>query len=75
MLSCAMILVAKVRRADGGDLYEISMEAAAIIRKAVRDLMVSNQSCLLSAPLLVFSADTIKSIYIFAKKIIDVRKQ
>ena len=44
MLSDAMTLVAKVRGAEGGDLYDIRMENAAIIRKAARDLMVSNHS-------------------------------
>lgn len=44
MLTDAMTLVVKVRGAEGGDLYDIRMENAAIIRKAARDLMISNHS-------------------------------
>ena len=44
MLGDAMMLVVKVRGAEGADLYDIRMENAAIIRKAARDLMVSNHS-------------------------------
>lgn len=44
MLSDAAQLTVKVAGAEGGDLYDIRMEAAAIIRKAARDLMVSNHS-------------------------------
>lgn len=44
MLGDAMMLVAKVRGAEGADLYDIRMENAAIIRKAARDLMLSNHS-------------------------------
>ena len=44
MLGDAMILTAKVSGAEGGDLYDIRMENATIIRKAARDLMVSNHS-------------------------------
>lgn len=44
MLSDAMQLTIKVAGAEGGDLYDLRMEAAAIIRKAARDLMVSNHS-------------------------------
>ncbi|MCF8362162.1 MAG: hypothetical protein K9G70_06015 [Prolixibacteraceae bacterium] len=40
----AMTMVAKVNGAEGGDLYDIRMENAAIIRKAARDLMVSKHS-------------------------------
>ncbi|MCG6189480.1 hypothetical protein [Maribellus maritimus] len=44
MLSDAAQLTVKVAGAEGGYLYDIRMEAAAIIRKAARDLMVSNHS-------------------------------
>ncbi|WP_462319610.1 hypothetical protein, partial [Marinilabilia sp.] len=44
MQTDAMTLVVKVRGAEGGDLYDIRMENAAIIRKAARDLMISNHS-------------------------------
>ena len=38
------MLTAKIVNAEGGDLYDIRMENAAIIRKAARDLMVQNHS-------------------------------
>jgi hypothetical protein len=44
MLLNASLLMVKVAGAEGGDLYDLRMEAAAIIRKAARDLMVSNHS-------------------------------
>ena len=44
MLADASLLTVKVAGAEGGDLYDLRMEAAAIIRKAARDLMVSNHS-------------------------------
>lgn len=44
MLSDAAQLMVKVTGAEGGDLYDLRMEAAAIIRKAARDLKVSNHS-------------------------------
>jgi len=44
ILADAGMLTAKVAGAEGGDLYDLRMEAAAIIRKAARDLMVSNHS-------------------------------
>lgn len=44
MLLNASFLTVKVAGAEGGDLYDLRMEAAAIIRKAARDLMVSNHS-------------------------------
>jgi hypothetical protein len=44
MLLDASLLTVKVAGAEGGDLYDLRMEAAAIIRKAARDLMVSNHS-------------------------------
>ena len=44
MLSDAAQLTVKVAGAEGGDIYDLRMEAAAIIRKAARDLMVSNHS-------------------------------
>ncbi len=40
MMNDAMQLTVKVAGAEGGDLYDLRMEAAAIIRKAARDLMV-----------------------------------
>jgi hypothetical protein len=44
MLLDAMFLTVKIAGAEGGGLYDLRMEAAAIIRKAARDLMVSNHS-------------------------------
>lgn len=44
MITDAAQLTVKVAGACGGDLYDIRMEAAAIIRKAARDLMVTNHS-------------------------------
>jgi len=44
MLGDALQLTVKVAGAEGGDLYDIRMECAAVIRKAARDLMVSNHT-------------------------------
>lgn len=44
MLGDAMTIEAKIAGAEGGDLYDLRMENAAIIRKAARDLMVTNHS-------------------------------
>ncbi len=44
MLSDAAQLTVKVAGAEAGDLYDIRMEGAAIIRKAARDLKLSNHS-------------------------------
>ncbi len=44
MLSDAMMICAKIAGAEGGDLYDLRMENAAIIRKAARDLMITNHS-------------------------------
>jgi len=44
MYSDAMQLTVKVAGAEGGDIYDLRMECAAIIRKAARDLMVTNHS-------------------------------
>jgi len=44
MLTDAMLLTVKVAGAEGADLYDIRMENAAIIRKAARELMISNHS-------------------------------
>jgi len=44
MLEDAMLLTVKVAGAHGGQLYDIRMEAAAIIRKAARELMIQNHS-------------------------------
>ena len=44
MFADAMTLVAKVHGVAGDGLYDIKMENATIIRKAARDLMVSNHS-------------------------------
>jgi hypothetical protein len=44
MISDASQLTVKIAGAESGGLYDIKMEAAAIIRKAARDLMVSNHS-------------------------------
>ena len=40
----AMTISAKIAGAEGGDIYDLRMENAAIIRKAARDLMVTNHS-------------------------------
>lgn len=44
MLSDAGQLTVKVAGAESGELYDLKMEAATIIRKAARDLLVSNHS-------------------------------
>ena len=44
MISDAAQLTVKIAGACGGDLYDLRMEAAAIIRKSARDLMVTNHS-------------------------------
>jgi hypothetical protein len=44
MLEDAMLLTVKVAGAEGGGLYDIRMECAAIIRKAARELMIQNHS-------------------------------
>ena len=44
MISDAATLTVKVNGAEGAGLYDIKMEAAAIIRKAARDLMLHNHS-------------------------------
>ena len=44
MLRDAMLISAKIAGAEGGDLYDLRMENAAIIRKAARDLMLTNHS-------------------------------
>jgi hypothetical protein len=40
----ARLLTVKIAGAEGAGLYDIKMEAAAIIRKAANDLMVTNHS-------------------------------
>jgi hypothetical protein len=44
MLSDSAMLSVKVAGAEGGDLYDIRMQNAALIRKAAMDLMVQNHS-------------------------------
>jgi len=44
MIGDAALLTVKVAGAEGAGLYDIKMEAAAIIRKAARDLMITNHS-------------------------------
>ena len=44
MLEDAMLLTVKVAGATGGQLYDIKMEAATIIRKAARELMIQNHA-------------------------------
>jgi hypothetical protein len=44
MLSDAAMLTVKIAGAEAGDLYDIRLENAAIIRKAANDLMVQNHS-------------------------------
>ncbi len=40
MLEDAAMLTVKIAGAEGGDLYDLRMEAAAIIRKSARDLLL-----------------------------------
>ena len=44
MFGDAALLTVKIAGAEGGELYDIRMECAAIIRKAARDLMLTNHS-------------------------------
>ncbi len=44
MMEDSMLLMVKVAGATGGQLYDIKMEAATIIRKAARELMIQNHS-------------------------------
>ncbi|WP_243345664.1 hypothetical protein [Parabacteroides sp. FAFU027] len=44
MLEDALMLTSKVAGAEGGDLYDLRMECAALIRKAARNLMVQNHT-------------------------------
>lgn len=44
ILEDAYMLTAKIVNAESGDLYDVRMENAAIIRKAALDLMVQNHS-------------------------------
>jgi hypothetical protein len=44
MYEDAMLLTVKVAGATAGQLYDIKMEAATIIRKAAKDLMIQNHS-------------------------------
>ncbi len=44
ILEDAMLLTVKVAGATAGQLYDIKMEAATIIRKAAQDLMIQNHS-------------------------------
>jgi len=44
MLSDAMLMTVKVAGAEAGELYDLKMENAAIIRKAARDLVVHQHS-------------------------------
>lgn len=44
MFGDAALLTVKIAGAESAGLYDIRMEAAAIIRKAARDLMVTNHS-------------------------------
>lgn len=44
ILEDAMIIPAKIAGAEGGDLYDIRMENAAIIRKAANDLKIQNHN-------------------------------
>jgi len=49
MIGDASLLTVKVAGAMAGELYDIKMEAAAIIRKAARDLMIQNIRWICSA--------------------------
>lgn len=44
MLECASFLTVKVAGAEAGDLYDIRMENAALIRRAARELVVNTNS-------------------------------
>jgi hypothetical protein len=44
MLEDAMMLTVKVAGAEVGQLYDIKMEAAAVIRKAAQNLMIQNHA-------------------------------
>jgi hypothetical protein len=44
MLEDAMLLTVKIAGAEGGQLYDIKMESATIIRKAAMDLWLQNHS-------------------------------
>jgi hypothetical protein len=44
MLEDASLLTVKVAGAEAGELYDIKMEAATIVRKAANDLMVQNHA-------------------------------
>ncbi len=44
MMADAMNLTVKIAGAEGGDLYDLRMEAAAIIRKSARDLVLQTHS-------------------------------
>lgn len=44
LIEDAFTLTAKIVNAEAGDLYDLKMENAAIIRKAARDLMVQNHT-------------------------------
>ncbi len=44
LIADAALLSAKVRGAEAAELYDLKMEAATIIRKAAKDLMVQNHS-------------------------------
>lgn len=44
IIADASMLTVKIAGAEAAELYDIKMEAAAIIRKAARDLMVQNHS-------------------------------
>ena len=44
ILEDAYMLTSKIASAEGGDLYDLRMENAAIIRKAACDLMTQNHS-------------------------------
>lgn len=44
MILDASLLTIKIAGAEGAGIYDIKMEAAAIIRKAARDLMITNHS-------------------------------
>lgn len=44
MLGDVLLLTSKVAGAEGGDLYDIRMECAAVIRKAAHELIIQNHS-------------------------------
>jgi hypothetical protein len=67
MLTDAMIIPTKIAGAEGGDLYSIRMENAAIIRKAANDLLVVEHS------FKMFGFDYVEYFYLVRDRIEEFR--